>query len=165
MPHPATVTPAQPAANRGNAQLALGRFDDALANYDRALGLQPNNVDVQFNRGNALHALNRFSEALASHERALAVRPSYAEAYSNRGLVLEELRRFDEALESYDHAIALRTDYAEAHSNRGVALEKLMRSTKRWRASITPWRCGRTLPKRTPTAVLLSNVCAGSPAL
>src|SRR5215475_11833364 len=54
------------------------RFDEALANYDRALALRPDDADALCNRGVTLHELQRFDEALASYDRALALRPDYA---------------------------------------------------------------------------------------
>ena len=82
-------------------QSSLGKTDTALANYDRALELLPDNAEALYNRGNTLHVLKRFAEALASYDRAITVRPGWVEALSNRGNTLHELMRFAEALASY----------------------------------------------------------------
>jgi tetratricopeptide (TPR) repeat protein len=108
-------------------QASLGKNDEALASYDRALALRPDSTEALYNRGNSLRQLKRFNEALASYDRALTLRPDYATALSNRGVTLYELKRFDEALANYDRALTLRTDYAEAHYNRGNALAELKR--------------------------------------
>jgi tetratricopeptide (TPR) repeat protein len=113
--------------NRGNALLALRRFDEALASYDRALARRPAYADALCNRGAALHALKRYDEALVACDRTIALQPDYAEAHSNRGNTLRELRRHDEALEACDRALALMPDFAEAHCNRGNALLALRR--------------------------------------
>jgi tetratricopeptide (TPR) repeat protein len=113
--------------NRGNALLALRRFDAALASYDRALALRPAYADAQCNRSAALHALKRYDEALAACDRCIALQPDYAEAHSNRGNTLRSLRRYDEALAACDRALALAADFAEAHCNRGSALHALRR--------------------------------------
>ena len=114
-------------SNRGNAQLALHWFDDALASYDRALALQPDAVEVRLNRGNALHALNRYGEALASYDTVLSLQPSHIETLVNRGVTLLALERFEEALASCDRALALRANFAEALFNRGLALHRMKR--------------------------------------
>src|SRR5256886_13094371 len=38
--------------NRGNALAGLGRLEEAIAEYDRALGMFPNHPGALFNRGN-----------------------------------------------------------------------------------------------------------------
>src|SRR5262245_61390655 len=105
----------------------LGRLNDALTSYDRALAVRPDYAEALSNRGATLDELRRFEDALASYDQALRVRPNFAEALSNRGLTLHELKRFDEALASYDQALTVRLNYAEALSNRGVTLPKLKR--------------------------------------
>src|SRR5215467_2057046 len=92
----------------------LGRLNDALTSYDRALRVRPNFAEALSNRGLTLHELKRFDEALASYDQALRVRPNYAEALSNRGATLHKLKRLDEALASYEQALTVRPNYAEA---------------------------------------------------
>ena len=52
------------AANRGNALSVLKRFDEATADYDRALALRPDYAEAHTYRGVNLHVLRRFDEAL-----------------------------------------------------------------------------------------------------
>jgi len=112
--------------NLGNALRALGRPDEAVASYDRALALRPD-AETHFNRANALKELRRLDEALAGYDRALALDPDGAAAWYNRGNALKELGRPEEALVSYDRALFLRADYPDAHNNRGNALRDLKR--------------------------------------
>src|SRR5262249_20516254 len=58
-------------------QTRLGRLKDALASYDQALAMRPDDAAALSNRGLALHELKRFDEALASYDRALALRPDF----------------------------------------------------------------------------------------
>ena len=73
-------------SNRGAALRMMCRFQEALADYDRALaaGAGPSTVA---NRGVALAALGRFGDALACYDAALAVKPddSRARATDPRG--------------------------------------------------------------------------------
>ena len=105
----------------------LKRPEEALASYDKALAIRPDDAEGLNNRGIAFQDLKRPEEALASYDKALAIRPDYAEALSNRGNALQDLKRPEEALASYDKALAIRPDYAEALSNRGYALQDLKR--------------------------------------
>jgi tetratricopeptide (TPR) repeat protein len=113
--------------NLANGLLQLGRFDDALASFDKAIALKPDYLEAYSNRGALLNQIGRAEEALQSTERAIALKPDYAEAHCNRGLALAALRRLAEALASYDRAIALRPEFAEAFNDRGVVLDQLDR--------------------------------------
>jgi predicted O-linked N-acetylglucosamine transferase (SPINDLY family) len=104
--------------NYGNVLNLLGRFQDALASYDRALAIAPD-AETWNNRGNALQSLNRRIEALASFEKALALEPGNIQALYKRGVLLGELGRIDEALAMYDRVLVLNPNYVEALNNRG----------------------------------------------
>jgi len=109
------------------AQLRGGSYGQALANFDKALALQPRHADALANRAEALRELGHYDEALASCDRALALRTTHADALNNRAAALIDLARFDEALASCDRALAGRPDFALAHNNRGNALFGLER--------------------------------------
>jgi tetratricopeptide (TPR) repeat protein len=113
--------------SRGNVLVALQRFDEAVASYEKAIALKSDFAEPFCNRGTALQELKRFDEALASYDKAIALTPDYAEAFYNRGLGLQRLKRFDEALASYDQAIAVKSDFAEAICNRAATLRELKR--------------------------------------
>ena len=103
------------------------RPEGGVALINRALAINPNDVQALYNRGNALVGLRRLEEALASFEKAVLIKPDYAEAHNNRGNVLLELKRPADALASYDKALATAPHYADAHNNRANALKALGR--------------------------------------
>jgi hypothetical protein len=84
------LMPGHPAAlyNRGNALAALGRYDEAIAAFDRALTAAPNHGQAWNNRGRALQALNRHDDAIKSFDKAIALQMVYADAHFNRALSL-----------------------------------------------------------------------------
>jgi tetratricopeptide (TPR) repeat protein len=112
---------------RGVELAGLKRFDEALASYDRALAVNPNNTNAHFNRGKALLRLRRLNESLASFDRAIALKPDYAGAYLSRGIVLSDLTRLEESLASFDRAVAVKPDYFAAYVNRALVLIYLKR--------------------------------------
>ena len=56
--------------NRGNALAMLERLDDAIADYDAALGRYPGHAGASFNRGNACDAHCRRAGAHGERARA-----------------------------------------------------------------------------------------------
>jgi Tfp pilus assembly protein PilF len=113
--------------SRGLVLQSLDRLDEAVANYDHALLLNPDYALALINRGLALETLERCAEAVESYDRALAIEPDFALAWLNRGITLQELGGLAEALESYDRVLALRPDHAEALLNRASILQELDR--------------------------------------
>jgi tetratricopeptide (TPR) repeat protein len=109
--------------------MALGRYREALARYEAALALEPQQATALYSSAAALRALGRFEEALARARAALAQQPT-AQAYFQQGAVLRDLGRFEEAVASFDQAIALEPNYVEAHTSRGIALGQLQRNAE-----------------------------------
>jgi tetratricopeptide (TPR) repeat protein len=109
----------------GAALADLGRSEDALAAYNRALPLNPSYAPTHSNRGNSLQAMGRLEAALDAHDQALAIDPSYAAAHSHRGNALQALGRSKAALAAYDQALALDPSYTVAHENKGIALAEI----------------------------------------
>ena len=110
--------------NRGVVLAELGRHDEAIGSFDRALAIRPTS-DGWNNRGASLQSLKRWREALDSFNAALSLKPDYAPVWVNRGSVLQSLERFAEALNSYDRALAIAPDSVSAWNERGVALLEL----------------------------------------
>ncbi|BAY22721.1 protein prenyltransferase, alpha subunit [Calothrix sp. NIES-2100] len=114
--------------NQGNEQCEAGDFASAIASYENALRIKPDNDSAWFNRGVALANLGRNEEAIASFDKALAIQPDDHEAWYNRGVVLFNLGRNEEAITSFDKALAIQPDYQDAWNNRGIALGNLGRN-------------------------------------
>jgi hypothetical protein len=109
-------------SNKGVALKELKRFDEAIAQYDKALSLKPDYHEAWTNKGVTLHELKRFDEAIAQYDKALSLKPDYHEAWTNKGVTLHELKRFDEAIAQYDKALSLKPDYDEASWNKSLSL-------------------------------------------
>lgn len=75
-------------SNRGLVHKELGRYEAALADYNRAIDLSPDCAEAHSNRGIVLQELNQPEAAVASYDRAIAISPDYAQAYLNRSLAL-----------------------------------------------------------------------------
>jgi len=111
----------------GMALSRLGRHEDALASFERAIAAAPDFADAHGNRASALMELGRLEEACADYERAVALQPASIGDWLNLGTVLHRLGRHDDAIAAYDRVLALQAGIPEAHFNRGNVLAQLAR--------------------------------------
>ncbi|MFA4824127.1 MAG: tetratricopeptide repeat protein [Methanoregula sp.] len=102
----------------------LGDLEKAIALFDKALVLEPENDMVWVLRGSLLNELCRYSDALTSYDKALAIRPDYDVAWYNRGTTLRKLGRFTDAVTSFDKALAINPAYPSAKKDREMALQE-----------------------------------------
>ena len=109
----------------GAVYVEIGRLEQAVASYTRALQIRPDFAEAHSNLGNVLKRLGKPEEAVASYRRALQIRPDYAEAHCNLGDVLNEMGRHEEAVASYRRALHVKPDFAVAHNNLGTVLNEL----------------------------------------
>jgi tetratricopeptide (TPR) repeat protein len=117
--------PAEAFNSRGMMLTDTNRHEEALANFDAALSLNPDFIEAHNNRAVVLAVMRRPHEALLSYGRALALSPGLITVLNNRGNLLQELGRIDEALADYDKALALDSNFVAAINGRGSALQKL----------------------------------------
>jgi tetratricopeptide (TPR) repeat protein len=105
--------------HRGRAHLDRGDREQALADFNQALQLDPGFAPLYFSRGQ-LHALRRDpGRALADFSQALQLDPQYREAYLHRANLHAE--RGDQAQASADYSALLQLDpnQVQALSRRG----------------------------------------------
>ncbi|MEO8857167.1 MAG: tetratricopeptide repeat protein [Burkholderiaceae bacterium] len=105
--------------NKGNALLASGNTDDAIASYRHALNLREDYAMAWSNLGNSLRQQGLVSEAEAACRRAIAIDDTFAPAWNNLGNALVEQGRHDEGQDCYAKALQHQSDFAEALHNRG----------------------------------------------
>ena len=104
---------------RGSALAQAGKNDEALADFNKAISLDPNYGQAFADRGQIYRKTKRLDQAMPDYERALALDANYAPAWLGRGLVNKARGEATAALEDFNKAIALRPDDAEAYYNRG----------------------------------------------
>ena len=98
---------------RGNGNDDLGQTERALADYERAIELDP-----EYNRGILLAKAGRHEEAVAQFDKVNDMRPDISNSYLNRGASLDELGLHEEAITAFTRAAELDPDNAMALFNR-----------------------------------------------
>ncbi len=133
-PQPARATPAMPQKTKeewvkeGDAHKQAKRYEEALAAYEQAIRLAPNDPYPYDKKGWVLlESLKRPAEALAAYERVIALGLNNAIAWNCKGNALRNLKRYEEALAAYERALQLDPNYAIAWNGKGNALDDLKR--------------------------------------
>jgi tetratricopeptide (TPR) repeat protein len=108
----------------GAAHKGLGRLEEAIEAYAKALSINPHYAEVYNNMGNALQEQGKLEQAIEAYTKAISIIPDYAEAHNNTGAALKEQGKLEEAIEAYTKAISINSDYAEAYYNIGLALQE-----------------------------------------
>jgi tetratricopeptide (TPR) repeat protein len=103
--------------------MAKRQLDDAIAEYQQALALDPKYALAHYNLGLALEGKDRLDDAIAQYKKALDIDPKYATAHNNLGVALAIKGRLNDAIAKFKQAVALDPKFAEAHINLGNALK------------------------------------------
>jgi tetratricopeptide (TPR) repeat protein len=113
--------------SRATAYLALNRYDNAIADYEKAQKLNPalssrlaNDLASAYQaRGTLYSAQGDYNAALLDFDRAIELADNPALAYTGRGTVYYKQRNYDAALRDLDRAIELDPRAVEAYISRG----------------------------------------------
>ena len=95
---------------KGQSLLNLDKAEEALACFEEALALEPNNADALVKKGTALERLRKLNEAIECYDRAIAADNSMTIAYLYKGGLFNRMERFGEALECYEMALRTQED-------------------------------------------------------
>lgn len=92
---------------RGMRKRADGELDNAIAEYNQAIQLDPALVDAYNNRGNAYAEKGDQVRAIEDFDKAIELKPDHVAAYFNRGLSYQLGGYPEKALEDYQEALKL----------------------------------------------------------
>ena len=87
--------------NKGGTLYFLGKYDEAIKCYDKAIEIDPDNSVVWNNKGLALSSLGKYDEAIKCYDKVIEIDPNDADAWNNKGLALSSLGNDDEAKKCY----------------------------------------------------------------
>ncbi len=83
------------------------KYEDAVAQFTNALGIEPSNPDYYYARGRAYESLSKYEEAKADFEKVIVFAPKEVDAYIGFGAVCNKMNNFEEALKYLNRASAL----------------------------------------------------------
>jgi tetratricopeptide (TPR) repeat protein len=117
---PAKMESARDYFQRGYARQDKGDLDGALADYNEAIRLDPNDALSYNNRGVIRKDKGDLDSALADYNEAIRLDPNNTLPYNNRGNTRKDKGDLDGALADYSEAIRLDPNNALFYFNRGI---------------------------------------------
>ena len=106
----------------GLIRAGTGEAQTALADFDRALALDPANVDAVRQKAVAYQALGRTQDAETLYQRAVQLQPRYWGNHSHLGVFYYRHGRYAEAEAAFRKVIELVPDNPRGHSSLGLVL-------------------------------------------
>jgi tetratricopeptide (TPR) repeat protein len=105
--------------NKGLESSKQGKYEEAIACYDKALAIDNNDVSALYNKGIVLHNQGKYEEAIVWYDKALAIEPYFEEAKLNKKLALKVLKTVKTYSNVKIEATELSEELASYLQNRG----------------------------------------------
>ena len=104
--------------NRGIEQRNDGEYEKAIAEFTKAIQLDPKMADSYYERGSALLTLETdLDAALRDFSKAIELNKKHYDAYFNRGTLFEKKKEWDKAIADFTSYITLDpADYGQSAS-------------------------------------------------
>lgn len=108
--------PAWAFRRRGVVLAMQGKLDQAIADLDHAVTLEPENPAGYLYRANTRNSRREFDSAVADYTQAIALDPKFAKAFHNRAVAYRHKKEYGKAIADLTQAIDLDPSYAYAYN-------------------------------------------------
>lgn len=118
--------------NLGVALSEVGRVDEAIVAYNKAISLDAHYADPLSNLAVAHSLKGQIDNAIEDLKGAIHIAPNYPEAYNNLGTLLLQKKLYDDAEKALSIALQLRPYYGKAHYNMARLYEEKNDTERCW---------------------------------
>lgn len=115
---------------RAAAFTGLKKYEEAIADCNRALALDPKDQAARFARAWTYHAIGKDRQAISELTEIISAAPRHSAAYNSRAWSLMAMGDYNKAIADADRAIELSPDSAVYFDTRGFAYYFLGRNEK-----------------------------------
>jgi tetratricopeptide (TPR) repeat protein len=99
------------------------KLDLAIADFDKAVALQPDNIDIRYNRAVSLERKGEFDQALLDLAKVIEARPNDLNGLYERGNVFMKKGDYDRAISDFDLVLRIDPRFEKAISSRAAAVK------------------------------------------
>jgi len=105
--------------NLGITYDRLERYQEAIEEFQKALKLDPDYLEVWNNLAVTFYNMGKLEDALKLLQKAIKLYPDSAEAHNNLGNLYAHAGKLDEAIKEFKEAIKINPGFARARNNLG----------------------------------------------
>ena len=109
---------------RGAAYARIGRYQEAIADFNAALKIEPNMATALTNRALANRQIGRTDAALQDFNHAIEANPKHTAAYLGRANLLRTQGSLDQAMSDLTQVIRLNPENPQAFHARGLIRQR-----------------------------------------
>lgn len=95
-------------------------YEGAIADYNKAIEINPKLVKAYNNRGNVKSDLKDYKGAISDFNKAIEIEPNDIYAYCNRGLAKTKIKDYSGAISDYTKAISIDSKDINSYMGRGI---------------------------------------------
>ncbi|MBO4738001.1 MAG: tetratricopeptide repeat protein [Bacteroidales bacterium] len=110
--------------DRATIKQAQKDYQGAMADFEKAIALDSNNMEYINNRGLLKMDMEEYEAAIEDFNQVIGMNDKCYQAYNNRGLAQAHLLNYEEALKEFNNIISSNPDFYQVYSNKGYVLYK-----------------------------------------
>ena len=119
---PYTLLPASEYRERAYREFQKGEYKSAIADYDEAIHLNPDDAYAYYQRGHVNFELQQYELAIEDYSKAIDRKPDdYADFYQARGNANFNLKQYAPAIKDYSEVIRIFPNDINSYYYRGLA--------------------------------------------
>jgi len=111
--------------NQGDVLQNQGKYDEAIAEYNKAIELNKNFANAYSNRGRAYYMKKEYDRAVADYTTAIELDPETVAHYGGRGSAYFNKKQYPLAIQDFNRALELDPQSTVSSTNRDAAISLL----------------------------------------
>lgn len=141
--------------------LLLGKYKDAVTNFEKTLRIDPRQPEVYYNMGIAYFQMGKYSNAIVQYRRAIDLKNNFAEARNNLGVCYIKEKLLDTGIDQ----IRLANIYAPTMSQPLENLDEVKNKNTEYNYNNKIFRTKNELKESSPSRIFSLNLKLCPPLL